>query len=350
MVQFIPPVRKLAEEKKIQPDPGFSIRNSVLKSPATISSALLLCSFSFPSLADHIGVLPDSVSNSRNLLGETANSIGNSLDALFGAPDKNQVNDSVLIVRSGLYLDDTNEASLFAQVSFRADLPSTEEKLQLLFRAQEEDQYGDNDNTSVNNRGNSGSSEQFIRSSKAGLFLRFIHQNDESPWQSVLDTGFAFDGTDAEPVSTLRVRKNYHLDGGWQIRPEPTVFWSHKNDFAAGIGLHSQKRLSETLLLKNSTNLGYYFSPETHYYNHGWQLVNFLSDDLRVSYNLSFYSNSDIDDPVDTVEISASLRRRIHDNWLFFNVIPADRHSSDNDYRRDLSLTLQFEAKFGSQY
>jgi len=346
MEQYTPPARKLATKNRIQPE-AIRLQNLPIRSLTLFIAACL----SSPLKADHGQAhLPDNIMDGRNLLGETANTIGNTLDSLFGAPDKNQINDSVLILRSGIYLDDKNEASLFGEVSFRADLPSTEEKLQLLVRAQKEDNYGDNDNTSVHDRGDSRSSEQFIRSSKAGIYFRYIHQKETSPWQTIIDTGFAFDNTDAEPVSTLRVRKSYQFANGWQVRPEPTIFWSHKNDFAVGLGLHSQKWLSDTLLLKNSTNFGVYLTPEKGYYNHGWQLSNRLSDDLRVSYNLSFYSHDDIDDPVDTVEISANLRRRIHENWLFFSVIPADKHSSDNDYKRDLSLTLQLEAKFGSQY
>ncbi|MFT1722977.1 hypothetical protein, partial [Vibrio cholerae] len=46
--------------------------------------------------------LRTGVAQSRNLLGQTAATIGFGLDSIFGSPDKHQPNESSIILRSGV--------------------------------------------------------------------------------------------------------------------------------------------------------------------------------------------------------------------------------------------------------
>lgn len=293
--------------------------------------------------------LPSGVAQSRDLLGNTATAIGTGLDSLFGTPDTSRSNRSSLIFRTGIFFDDVDASSLFNSVSFRADLPSTAERLELFVRAQREDNIGDVEGTSVNNTVDNDLTRRSIESGDAGLFLRLIKDIPGTQWQNILDTGFTADGLDVEFISYLRFSRNYQYKR-WQLQPEPTIIWGPENGLGIGFNLHGQTRLGTDTTLQSSTHVTHYFDSGTNYYSHGWKLINHLSPDLRASYNVRVFSDSEADSTLDTLELSASLRRRIHDNWLFFSVIPASRHKSDNDYQRDFSITVQFEAKFGPRY
>ncbi|MDX1399481.1 MAG: hypothetical protein R3204_13220, partial [Oceanospirillum sp.] len=67
-------------------------------------------------------------------------------------------------------------------------------------------------------------------------------------------------------------------------------------------------------------------------------------------YNITFYTNDEAENLIDEATISATLRRRIDGNWLFFSVTPADTLSAEDDYEGNMSITFQLEAKFGTQY
>ncbi len=323
--------------------------NKTLKRLLSASPLGLILFALSPQVSAEPSPLPPAVIQSRDLLGNTASAIGIGLDSLFSSPDKDQPNQSTMIIRSGIFWDDTSDASMVNSISFRADLPSTAEKMQLYIRAQREDNIGENEETSTNNSINDDLTERTIKSGDAGLFFRMIRQIPNTPWQNTFDAGFTTKGVDLEFISYLRVSRLYQLNQ-WQIQPEPNVFWSPSNGMAAGFSLHSRTRLNPETTLQNSTNIHHYFDSRTNYFSHGWQLAKQLSPDIRTTYNVRFYANSESDETVETFEISASLRRRIHDNWLYFNVIPADRHTASNNYERDLSITFQFEAKFGSKY
>lgn len=293
--------------------------------------------------------LPSELAQSRDLLGNTATAIGMGLDSLFGTPDKNRSNRSTLILRSGIFFDDFNQSSLFNDISFRADLPSTSKRLQLFIRAQREDNIGDEEGTSVKDTPDNDLTRRSIESGDAGLFIRLIRDIPNSQWQNILDAGVTASGLDLDFISYLRVSRSYQLRD-WLIQPEPTIIWGPENGLGLGFNFHAKTRLDAETTLQSSTHTTHYFETRTNYFSHGWQLIKHLSPDLRAAYNLRLFTNSESDSTVETLEISAALRRRIHDNWLFFNVIPASRHKADNDYQRDFSITVQFEAKFGSRY
>ncbi|MFG1488491.1 hypothetical protein ABMA58_04520 [Oceanospirillum sp. HFRX-1_2] len=324
--------------------------------------------------------LRTGVAQSRNLLGQTAATIGFGLDSIFGSPDKHQPNESSIILRTGVRFEQNGDSVAVNGFNFRADLPSTTSKLQLFIRLDEENRLSSSNSTtsaepdSKNNldltnvsqdasdrtpaaapatesQQNSPASERFIKADKAGLFLRYIHQEPGSLWQNTFDIGWQLDTSnmDTEAVSYLRTGRNYQVSD-WLLRPSPVIFWTEDSGPGAGINLHTQTELDAITTLNSTTGANYLFDDEMTYYQHGWQLVKAFSDDLRATYNITFYTTDDAEDLIDEAQISATLRRRIDGEWLFFSVTPADTLVAEDDYESNLSLTLQLEAKFGTQY
>ncbi len=347
MAQFGPHNRKKGIANSNMPSTSPWLLTACLLACLTITTQVLATTGNTPS--SEVSALSSGVAQSRDLLGNTATAIGTGLDSLFGTPDTARSNRSSLIFRTGIFFDDIDASSLFNSVSFRADLPSTAERLELYIRAQREDNIGDVEGTSVSNTPDNDPTRRSIESGDAGLFLRLIKDIPGTQWQNILDTGFTADGMDIEFISYLRFSRSYHYKS-WQLQPEPTIIWGPENGLGLGINVHAQTQLDSNTTLQSSTRITRYFDNDTDYYSHGWKLIKHLSPDLRASYNFRVFSDSEADSTLDTLELSASLRRRVHDNWLFFSVTPASRHKSDNDYQRDFSITVQFEAKFGPRY
>lgn len=324
--------------------------------------------------------LKTGVAQSRNLLGQTAATIGFGLDSIFGSPDKNQPNESSIILRSGIRFDENGEPLTINGFSFRADLPATTSKFQLFIRLDDENRL--NDSSSTNNADSSDdkqadlteafqnnnqrtpaaepatetqqvspASQGFIKADKAGLFFRYIYQQPNSPWQTTLDTGWQLDTStlDTEAVSYLRTGRNYQVSD-WLLRPSPVIFWTEDSGPGAGISLHTQTELDDITTLNSTTGAHYLIDDEMTYYQHGWQLVKAFSQDLRATYNITFYTTDEAENLIDEAQISATLRRRIDGDWLFFSVTPADTLSAEDDYEGNMSITFQLEAKFGTQY
>jgi len=322
--------------------------------------------------------LKSGVAQSRNLLGQTAATIGIGLDSIFGSPDKSQPNESTFLLRSGIRHNRNGELSYVNGVTFKADLPSTSSKFQLLIRLDDERQLesrsGDSSGNSteantVASNGNTRNSipsripsaastvitpptsQSFLQTSQAGIFFRYIYQAPLSPWQTTLDTGWQIETNnfDSEAVSYFRIGRNIQI-GEWLLRPVPTVFWTESTDGGAGVALHSQTQLDSITSLQSSSSVNYMWNVDTLYYQHGWQLVKAFNQDLRVTYNITLYANDQVSDPIDEAKVSATLRRRLDGQWLFFSVTPADSLHSDDNFKQDLSITFQLEAKFGSKY
>ncbi|OPX56498.1 hypothetical protein SAMN02745127_01867 [Oceanospirillum multiglobuliferum] len=294
-------------------------------------------------------VFSSGVAQSRNLLGQTAASIGIGLDSLFGSPDRSQQNESTLILQSGFFFDDVEAFSLFNRFSFRADLPSTTEKLQLFVRGQQEESVSEVQTVSSNSLNGATAIDRSIKASNAGIFIRYIYKPEDHMWQTTLDTGFAFSNFAVEPVSYLRAGRNYQMNE-WTLRPVPNLSWSESVGVSYGLALHAYRELDRITSLQNSNTFSHVISSDTNYYSHGWQLNKTFSSNLRVVYNLTLTSADDTAHFIDTFELSATLRRRVQGEWLFFSVTPADRRKAEDQFTRDLSLTLQFDAKFGTQY
>lgn len=328
------------------------------------------------SLPDNqIGLLKSGVAQSRNLLGQTAATIGVGLDSIFGSPDKGQPNESSIILRSGIRFEQGNEPVLLNGFNFRADLPATSSKFQLLIRLDDEnrlntgsgssnDETKDSASTSGSARNSAAAAQTdqadtktsttslgFSQDDQAGIFFRYLYQPHQSLWQTSLDIGWQLDTSnfDTQAISYLRIGRNYQV-GDWVVRPEPMIFWTEDSGPGTGASLHTQKELDLITTLNSTTGVHYLFDDDTIYYQHGWQLVKVFNPDLRATYSVTFYTTDEADNLIDETQIGATLRRRINGNWLFFSVTPADTLKADNNYRSDLSLTLQLEAKFGTQY
>lgn len=321
-------------------------------------------------------LVKSGVAQSRNLLGQTAATVGVGLDSVFGSPDKNQPNESSIILRSGIRFADSENMTTINGLNFRADLPATSSKFQLFIRLDDEKEIGQTGNQAVANTPDdtpgtaqgssvreaaeapapesdkaSPASKGFLQADKAGLFVRYIYQAPDSAWQTTFDTGWQLNTSnfDTQAVSYLRTGRNYQL-GAWQLRPVPVIFWTEDTGSGVGITLHSQRTLDSITTLQNSTGANYLYDEDTIYFSHGWQLIKAFSPDLRATYNLTLYTNDQVNEIVDEAQISATLRRRLDGQWLFFSVTPADTLKAESNYDSTFSITFQLEAKFGTQY
>ncbi len=309
-------------------------------------------------------VVKKGVAQSRNLLGITASTIGLGLDSLFGSPDKDQPNESAITLNTGFKFDEHGSATQINGINFQADLPSTSSKLQLLIRIDDQNDLQDkskSDSNSSDEGATVGESSQttasasfesrVIEANKAGIFVRYIYKDPDSPWQTTFDNGLQFSTSSlsAEPVSYLRIGQTIQV-GTWYFRPVPGIYWTESSGFGAGIALHTLKTIDQITSLQNTTSINYLIDDEMTYYQHGWQLVKAFSQDLRATYNITFYTTDEAENLIDEAKISATLRRRIDGDWLFFSVTPADTLSAEDDYEGNMSITFQLEAKFGTQY
>lgn len=304
-------------------------------------------------------VVKKGVAQSRNLLGRTASTIGLGLDSLFGSPDKDQPNESAITLSSGFKFDESGSATQINGVNFQADLPATSSKLQLLIRVddqndlqdQKEDDSSDPDSGKPETPPSASFESRVLEANKAGIFVRYIYKAPDSPWQTTFDNGlqFATSSLAVEPVSYLRVGQTIQV-GSWYFRPVPGVYWTESSGFGAGIALHTFKPIDQVTSLQHTTSIHYLLDSRNTHYQHGWQLVKVFSQDLRATYNITFYTTDEAENLIDEAQISATLRRRIDGDWLFFSVTPADTLSAEDDYEGNMSITFQLEAKFGTQY
>lgn len=305
--------------------------------------------------------LKKSVAQSRNLLGQTASAIGIGLDSLFGSPDKSQANESTILLKSGVKLDESGTIGQISSISFQADLPATSSKLQLLVRIEEEHELADNGElgSTANNSSENAATEKktsfesrVLQTDHTGIFIRYILQPINTDWQTTFDTGFQFANnsqTSLEPVSYFRIGQTFYA-GGWLIRPVPSIFWTESLGLGIGTALHTLKPINATSTLQHTSSINYILDDANTRYHHGWQLVNVLSQDTRATYGITFYTTDNADSLVDEAKVSATLRRRIDGEWLFFSVTPENTLSAHSHYKNNFSLTFQLEAKFGTQY
>lgn len=319
-----------------------------------------------PAAESGFKAIQKPVVQSRNLLGKAASTIGFGLDSLFGSPDRFQPNESVITSHTGIRFLDTGEAIQLSGLSFQADLPSTATKLQLMVNidgtntlqeggnSPENEQEG-GAGTETGRTEDKGSSALFesrvLKANQTGLFIRYIHLPDNHNWQVTLDSGFQFKNNSLtlEPVSYLRIGQTFQVNS-WYLRAVPSIYWVRSSGPGTGLAIHTFYAINSSVSLQHSSGINYLFDSQNTYYQHGWQLINVFSPDLRATYSATFYTSDDADDLVDEAQISATLRRRIDGDWLFFSVTPANTLSAKTNYSSDLSITFQLEAKFGIQY
>jgi hypothetical protein len=249
-------------------------------------------------------------------------------DLSFDESQKSQVKLNLLQIT-----EEGNKPRYEVRLQGKLTLPHTQERLNILFESDPED------NNSINNTVIGA-----VESTDQSLGLRYVQYSSE--WfRAHTDAGIRFhSGLD----SFVRFRlRGLYITGDWQFRAAETLFWRDSTGPGETSRLDIERRLSEDYLFRSTSQATWL--DETQQYDMGqdFYLIHNINKYRGIIYRTGLTAISEPDVHTTAYILSVKLRQQIHRNWLFFEINPQIIYPEEDHFHSRPSLTFKLEIVFG---
>lgn len=254
----------------------------------------------------------------------------NTIDSFFGSTRADdQANGSNMRVSQTTTMNKDKELSYSGDVRLNLRFPFMEEKLQMKY-----DSTKDKNGKSKKKLKKKASTNN---STESGL----------NEWALYMDTGVKVDFP-VQFFARARFRNNYHLTGKWFFLPTQEFFWYHLDGLGQQTNLNIQRILSEKFIFRFYNEFRWTELSDELKFNHGPSLFHTINDKKGLAYNLRVKAE---EKPIITNnEYVANVvyRQLLYKKWFFYELKPQVNFPRSKNFAPDPSLSLKFEAVFGS--
>ena len=220
-----------------------------------------------------------------------------------------------------------------ANLQGKLTLPNTQERLNLLFESDpEEDAEGD---TTV---------AEAVEKQEQSLGLRYI-QHSSKFFRAHTDAGVRF-RSGLDTFVRFRLRGRYSM-GQWQFRAAETIFWRDSTGWGETSRLDIDRRMSKDYLFRSVSQATYLADTSQFDLNQDFYLIHTINKYRGVIYRAGISGVSEPKTHTTGYVLSVRLRQQIHRDWLFFEINPKVVYPKEEDFHTRHSLTFKLEVVFG---
>lgn len=281
--------------------------------------------------------------NTRNYWGKIVGDTGSQLDGFFAGDDAiRKTNNSFLKLGFEFQQIKGGTSYLKPKVKFRLDLPTLKEKLRVVLESdpQEEQTIGDIQRA----QGSSKDVKDLNDSTVGALDLALQNKRHFSTSTGV---GIKF-GQPIDPFWRYRVNASYAINKDWEISSYDSIYYFHSDGWGTQLQVNLQ-RIGPWFVFRQ-TSYGKY-----DYHSRRWELANTLSflreiDSKRaINYQVGIIGETQPDVQATGYFVHAIYRRKMHKEWLFYELIPEFYYPKEDNWKFSPSITFKIEMVLSSQ-
>ncbi|XOZ34901.1 hypothetical protein ACMDCT_06640 [Halomonadaceae bacterium KBTZ08] len=289
---------------------------------------------------DHLG---HWVVRRRRIHSRHVQALGQGIDrTLSGQTWVAQDNDSYLRLGAFNRYTEDGRMGYEPEARFKLDVPTSEEALRIVVESDANDLASLSDQKQ---RGTLSPEEEEETSFTAGA-LRFLSPLSDR-WQASTDLGARLH-LPPELFARARTWSDWQLDDDWRLRVDQRLMWYLQEGwisrswfgFHRSLGPHWRFRASSEarwVHRKRGFELAQVFRVQRRYRNRHF-----------VRLRLGVLGNS-FDNWARTEYFSdAVYRKRLHDNWLYGEIVPSLRYRRSQDFQPEATLTFRIEMFFST--
>ncbi|MCC7403617.1 MAG: hypothetical protein IT288_04385 [Bdellovibrionales bacterium] len=268
--------------------------------------------------------------------------LSNSIDSFFGNTRIDEESASKSRIRINLIsaLTDGEGDSYDANIRTRIALPNTERKLNLvvqnLSRSFTEDQES----------GQAENIAQSVDNEDLGAALRYQPESDKE-WSVGTDAGIKL-VSPLDPFVRFRVRRSW-WPGAWEIRATETVFWFKSEGYGHTESLDFDRPLNADFLFRFANQASWRRLDLQYQFDHSLNLFQRVSDRLGIAYFVRMHGSDVPAVHVESYATGVNFRRRIHKEWLFFNIQPGGSWPREENFTFVASISFKLEVIIGQE-
>ena len=170
--------------------------------------------------------------------------------------------------------------------------------------------------------------------------------NTTRKWSLHFNTGLKVN-IPPNPFANLRLRRTF-LIGKWEFNPSQEFFWFLEDGFGETTALDFDRSITNSLLFRFENTITWKDETDTFQAIHGPSLFHQLSSRRALSYHLKAFGKNRPFHHIYNYRASLTYRQLLHNKWLFMEITPGTDFPKSNGFEKVHSVTLRFEAVFGS--
>lgn len=273
----------------------------------------------------------------RNYWGKIVGNTGRRLDGFFANEEViDETNDS--FVKLGLEFHQYTHGTSYLKpdIDFRLDLPTLEEKLRLVFESEPIEKQKVSEKK--RDQGSHRDSKDFQQSTVGALELKLENKRHYSSNTGVgLKLGHPWD-----PFWRYRVQGVYAFSEQWEIHSHDGIYFFHEEGWGSHLELSFQYN-GPWYVARQTSDGRYDYKNRRWEVAHTYSFIQELSPIRAINYQIGLLGETQLDVQATGYFIHAIYRRKLHKEWLFYEMIPELFFAKGNDWNVSPSITFKIE-------
>ncbi|MBM6550523.1 hypothetical protein [Marinomonas ostreistagni] len=305
-----------------------------------LSSANILADSEPETLPADQGDAPVWWHSTHEVASQKVGTWSKSLDMFFSGQRHDNINDSFVSMRFGSIIEEQDGVSGFFNLDARIDLPSTEDRLDLIIESDADELTQDNRVTENDTGQNILQSAQDTR---FATMLRYVADELDAD----IDLGVLV-RMPLDPFVRMRLKQAWQTgDWYWQQQEAAFVYYSLGN--GARYNIETTRELGERFAVGAEFGVTYLELESDTYWREDVYLTQRLSDKSSLRYQVSYLQAGSVPS-ADSFLYFAEYQRVLHKNWLIGEIKPQMTYEDDNDFEGEFSVSLSLEVLFGPNF
>jgi len=219
-------------------------------------------------------------------------------------------------------------------VSLRVALPNTNDRLNLLFQSEDEEDAREGDPL------------ESLENAEYSTALRFII-NESEKWKNNIDAGINW-GVPPDPFVRFRARRYVYLSE-WELKVTQSVFYFVEDGSGEETRFQADYPLNIEKLFRLNASAEYMKQDDYFTLKYGAGLYHELSRTRALAYTAG--ANGDTENGATFNAYSAGFRYRqlVYSDWVFAEINPEFIWTQDTDYETTPVIMLRFEGVISEQ-
>ncbi|MDX1451715.1 MAG: hypothetical protein R3183_04090 [Oleiphilaceae bacterium] len=283
----------------------------------------------------------DWLREKRNYWGNLVDRTGRRLDGFFAGRNAiERSNDS--FVKLGLLARQERGGRSYLEpiLKFRLDLPTLEERLKLVFESESDDAKS----LAEKNKERTAAPDQDLKQTATGA-LRY-QTPPEKRWRASTSVGVDLE---VPPDFFWRARGRYRWDitPAWSFEAQQNVYYFHKSGWGETTRF-TFERSSAELVFRTTSEARYLHDERRMEFSHGYSFLKELSPIRAINYQFGILAENKPHRVITDYYANVVYRRKLSQDWLFYEITPAVNFPRDESYSLVPSLVTKIEIVFSA--
>ena len=278
----------------------------------------------------------ETLENSRQYLGNKLGALSTGMDTFFVdsffSDEDFEPLDGTSRMRISLqsFQEEGESADFKLDVRGTLALPLTENRINLLFESDDEDETTDRSSSPIDAVNSQGYRAAF----------RFLLDVSRS-WDVDFDAGIKLRAP-LEPFVRLRGRRTIHFVD-WDARISQTFYWFNSIGGGETTRFELIRNIGYDKWFTINTQADYRLENEYFTFDHHYSLYHELTDRSASAFRMGFHADNEDEFNVSLYFIDWRYRRRAYKDWLFWEVKPQITFPEDRDFEATPGLLMKIE-------